>query len=382
MALSFNGSNQYVIKNSDLGITGGVITLSIWVKLNAEISSGEWCFVSQIDAGTHVKYAIDYKYNSGTRQLSFYRTRYTVVDNQATYNITLGTSNWYHLVLTYDGSNVKGYVNGVLQAGPTASSGNGTSRGSDCFVVASEDGASLYANATLFDARCYNRVITDNEISEIYHKRGADRVWQGLVGRWRLDEKTSGTLAEHTDVAPHNMTSNNSPSPYVASANNELEGKAAYRAFDGSNSVWGSSGTSGWLKLDYGAGNAPVLIGYAIKSYEDPAFQNVMPKNWTFKGSNNDTDWTTLDTRTNITGWTASAWKEFWFSNSTGYRYYMIDISANNGYALCTYIAEMRHFTSPHRILDRPGNGNHGTPYNSPTYQASPHRLRRGVIVS
>jgi len=211
MALSFNGSNQYVIKNSDLGITGGVITLSIWVKLNAEISSGEWCFVSQIDAGTHVKYAIDYKYNSGTRQLSFYRTRYAVVDNQATYNITLGTSNWYHLVLTYDGSNVKGYVNGVLQAGPTASSGNGTSGGSDCFAVASEGGTVFHANATLFDARCYNRVITDNEISEIYHKRGADRVWQGLVGWWRLDEFVTGASVRDLSGKGNHGTPYNSP---------------------------------------------------------------------------------------------------------------------------------------------------------------------------
>jgi hypothetical protein len=200
-----------------------------------------------------------------------------------------------------------------------------------------------------------------------------------------LDEKTSGTLAEHTDVAPHNMISNNSPSPYVASASSEYYYGSlyeAYRVFDGSKYVWGSSGTSGWLKLDYGSGNAPVLIGYAIKSYEDPAFQNVMPKNWTFKGSNNDTDWTTLDTRTNVTGWTASAWKEFWFSNGNGYRYYMIDISANNGYSLSTYIAEMKHFTSQYNVVDLSGNGNHGTPYNSPVYQASPHRLRRGVLVS
>ena len=296
-----------------------------------------------------------------------------------------GVNNWVHLVGTYSASanRIRLYEAGTNVADLSTTRSPGAT--SDNFYIARPADSYSY-NDNFFkgyiaDVRVYNRELTPGEVAEIYHKRGADRVWQGLVGWWRLDELPSGTLAEHTDVAPHNMTSNNSPSPYVASASSEYYyGNEAYRAFDGSNAVWGSIGTSGWLKLDYGSGNAPVLIGYAIKSYVDPDLQTVMPKNWTFKGSNNGSSWTTLDTRTNVTGWTASAWKEFWFSNSTGYRYYMIDITANNGYSWSTYIEEMKHFTSQYNV-DLSGNGNHGTPHGG-TYQASPHRLRRGVIVS
>ena len=52
-----------------------------------------------------------------------------------------------------------------------------------------------YYNGLLFDVRCYNRCLTANEIAEIYHRKGADRIWDGLVGWWRLDELSSGTPA-------------------------------------------------------------------------------------------------------------------------------------------------------------------------------------------
>jgi hypothetical protein len=390
MALEFDGATQYiqVAQTKDLPIYNET-TYSVcgWVKapaqddkrIFAEGSSASNNPLLTIGSGrttdsTTNKLQVYIRNDAGTALLGAYGTKSTT---------TVFDDTWHHFCWNDNNGTAELYIDSVKDATNFNYTRSGTltlNRTGIAAVIRAE--VSHWLNGELFDIRCYNRCLTANEIAEIYHHRGADKVWQGLVGRWRLDEKTSGTLAEHTDVAPHNMTSNNSPSPYVASADNEFEGKAAYRAFDGTASIWGSNGTSGWLKLDYGSGNAPVLIGYSIRSYGDTKYQNVMPKNWTFKGSNNDTDWTTLDTRTNVTGWTASAWKEFWFSNSTGYRYYMIDITANNGYSLCTYIAEMKHFTSQYNVVDLSGNGNHGTPYNSPTYQASPHRLRRGVLVS
>lgn len=389
MALEFNGTSQYVDcgNNASLNITEG--TWMSWIKIPASSTYERVVHKYTVDASLNVwgywiqlsdTGFIEGGVGNNTASWGYYKKGSVALDDDSIHHIAASFSNSDGLRIYQDGTEVSGTLGGGSKPSTIGTSGNP-------LYISAQYGISSfsYGKGQRWDVRVYNRVLSANEIAEIYHRRGADRVWQGLVGRWRLDEKTSGTLAEHTDVAPHNMTSNNSPSPYVASASSEYyygNLYEAYRAFDGTNSVWGSNGTSGWLKLDYGSENAPVLIGYSIRSYNDTKFQNVMPKNWTFKGSNNDTDWTTLDTRTNITGWIASDWKEFWFSNSTGYRYYMIDITANNGYSLATYIAEMRHFTSQHRILDLSGNGNHGTPYNSPVYQASPHRLRRGVLVS
>jgi len=39
----------------------------------------------------------------------------------------LSTSIWYHIVCTYDGTNLRLYVNNDLKAGPASASGNGSS---------------------------------------------------------------------------------------------------------------------------------------------------------------------------------------------------------------------------------------------------------------
>ena len=68
------------------------------------------------------------------------------------------------------------------------------------------------------------------------------------------------------------------------------------------------------------------------------------PKDWTFEGSADSASWTVLDTQTGVTDWEqattsnyAEKWKEYTFSNSTAYRYYRLNVSANNGHP--TYLA-------------------------------------------
>jgi hypothetical protein len=195
MALEFDGATQYVNIDDNLGITSEAISLTAWFKCNAEISDGYYVITSKTSLTDNMRYAIYYHYDLGTRKLKFYRTKIGVEDNIAEYTVTLGTSDWYFVALTYDETNVRGYVNGNLVAGPVASSGVGTLYGADSWSIAARNNNGLYGlfgDITVADARVYNRALTANEIAEIYHKRGADRVWEGLVGWWRLDKKTSG----------------------------------------------------------------------------------------------------------------------------------------------------------------------------------------------
>ena len=142
-------TNKYLYVGSNLGITTGSITISCWVKLLAEISSGEWGFVEHGNATNYVLYGISYEYNSGTRRLKFYRRKYGSTTTAAYVTIALGTTDWAKLTLVYDGTNIYPYVNGVIAATPVAASGSGTFNPGSYFVIGS--GADLSCASIMAD---------------------------------------------------------------------------------------------------------------------------------------------------------------------------------------------------------------------------------------
>jgi len=79
-----------------------------------------------------------------------------------------------------------------------------------------------------------------------------------------------------------------------------------------------------WLKQDFGAGNEKTIVRYTLNN---GGSQDGLAKDWTFEGSNDDTNWDILDTRTgdvqNYGTYTA-----YTFPNTTAYRYYRIVITA------------------------------------------------------
>ena len=91
-----------------------------------------------------------------------------------------------------------------------------------------------------------------------------------------------------------------------------------------------------WLKYDFGEGVTKTINKYRIRGFNG-ATRIYDWKNWTFQGSNNDSDWDTLDTQTNET-FTQNAWNSYEFDNLTAYRYYRWVVTANfgsNNYGIC-----------------------------------------------
>ncbi|MEO5912767.1 MAG: DUF1349 domain-containing protein, partial [Luteolibacter sp.] len=87
-------------------------------------------------------------------------------------------------------------------------------------------------------------------------------------------------------------------------------------------------GPTGWLRYDFGAGNAQTVKRYMVTSAD---VANRDPKNWTFQGSNDGSTWTTLDTQSSQTFANRSQSKTYNVANTTAYRYYQLNVIANNG---------------------------------------------------
>jgi len=128
------------------------------------------------------------------------------------------------------------------------------------------------------------------------------------------------------------MTSLNTPSPFVASASSTwFQGSQAWNPFSarlaGGSHYWASSPgvLTGWLKIDLGS---PLkIIAYGIQE----AGSLFSPKDFTLQGSSDDSTWTTIDTRTGITFPSGTGTKWFNLSAEQTFRYYKLDVTAING---------------------------------------------------
>jgi len=133
-----------------------------------------------------------------------------------------------------------------------------------------------------------------------------------------------------TQVIPR-MTSNTNPSGTV-SYSSQYGSYPGWHAFD-------DNQTSGWLTngggvpcyLGYQFDSAQTIVAYKLKAWNLIGETNRQITTWTLEGSNNGTDWTTLDTVTGYTWATITEYYSFTVDSPGSYTYYKIAITANFG---------------------------------------------------
>jgi len=106
------------------------------------------------------------------------------------------------------------------------------------------------------------------------------------------------------------------------SADKAFDSNTGTRWFAGLNNV-------GAIRYDFGAGRAPVIERYTVTSADDVPERD--PKDWEFQGSNDGTNWTTLDTQNGQTFPFRYYEMEYALPKPAAYRYYRLNITANSG---------------------------------------------------
>ena len=172
------------------------------------------------------------------------------------------------------------------------------------------------------------------------------------------------------DFAPHNMTNDSVPSPYVVSESSSYVSVSGFYAFDNSaaNFAWIGNGTSGFVELDLGAGHSYILDNYSVVG-APVGYTSRTPKNWTVEGSNDGSSWTVVSTIINQTGWGSNETRNFVSDvRTTAYRYFKFNITANNGDGGYTQVDELYFYraaagAAPNLVLG--AGGKHLTIVNS-----------------
>ena len=191
-AVTFPTNTAVLSIVDDLGVQGGACSISFWVKLASDIASSAFNFCQQNDGGTVTGNCVSYEYNAGTRRLYFRRSKWNVAHQGPYYNVALGTG-WNHIVYTYDGTNVRGYLNGALVAGPTAASGNGSGVLTDSFTLTGAADA-VAGDVSKEDVAFFNRALTAAEVLSLYQGDGWAASTNTLTN-YRQRKRTPGAVS-------------------------------------------------------------------------------------------------------------------------------------------------------------------------------------------
>lgn len=157
-------TNKYLRADSNIGIDGNSsMTAMCWVKMNTEIAAGTSVFLQHFSTGGAQRYInAYYDYNGGTRRIvcSFSGTN-------ATFNTTLGTTNWHHIAFVRDVGATSGviYVDAVAGTGITIGSG-ALAIDRISLVGAAADS---FLSGLMDDVAFFNRALSSTEISNYYN---------------------------------------------------------------------------------------------------------------------------------------------------------------------------------------------------------------------
>ena len=99
--------------------------------------------------------------------------------------------------------------------------------------------------------------------------------------------------------------------------------------------------------MQYQAAANYIVTSYTITSAND--FPERDPLSWSLQGSNDGSNWTTIDSRTNQDFPNRFQRRLFKFNNSTGYTYYRFNMNNNSGTIL--QLAEIELYGVPQQFL-------------------------------
>lgn len=142
------------------------------------------------------------------------------------------------------------------------------------------------------------------------------------------------------------------PSGTAAASSEVNTSNRAWQAFDRTGARWISATYTGWVRYDFGAGQTRVVNYYSIMvpngDVSNGGGANRSPKSWTFEGSQDGASWTVLDTQTNQSSFSSvtSETRTYKTANTTGYRYYRLNISAAQNTSEYVAVGELGLYSS------------------------------------
>ena len=167
-SMDFDGSSQYV--DSNLNISSySEFSVSLWLKRSNSIAYivGQW-----VDGTSSNQSYVIQLYNNNV----YFNIRNSSLSaNSAISTTSLNNTDWYHIGATWDGSNIKIYINGTLEDTTACTTMNNPSSTIVTRIGGASGGSLTPFNGKLDELAIWNTALTDgtggtvNQIAEIYN---------------------------------------------------------------------------------------------------------------------------------------------------------------------------------------------------------------------
>jgi len=167
-ALDFDGTDDKVtVTDADSLSVTNQITISCWIKGDT-LANDAWNV--PLSKGGTSSGAEEYTFMIALNRLrlELYIGAMVAIDIYPTTPFSNGT--WYHIVATYDGANMKLYVDGKL-IGQQAQTGNLAQTAWDLLIGIRRDNSNPF-DGIIDEVRIYNRALSVEEIQSLYQMKG------------------------------------------------------------------------------------------------------------------------------------------------------------------------------------------------------------------
>jgi len=166
--LSTSNSSRYFSRADALGLTTGNFGFSFWLKINTAPAASTQTIVACTTNTGHLRLKIEYIDSGGTKFLRFNRSKPTIADQNVDYTVTLTVGTLYHVAMTYDGTDLRGYLDGAQVAIRTAS-GTGALQ-VNAINIGRNDNNSNYTSALIDEmAVVTGDYYTASDVTELYN---------------------------------------------------------------------------------------------------------------------------------------------------------------------------------------------------------------------
>lgn len=198
-ALLFDGKSSYInVSSSEVLNLSSALTIQAWIRPDFSEGSQELTFPIVSKGFKDLRYVFSIK-NNNSSQLTLSNKPLTLKDEKYISN------TWYNLSISWNGTNVKLYRNGLLISSDDLKLETLTGSESDKLVIGANLANNTFFKGEIDEVRIWNVALSQEEIRKNMHTvmQGNEL---GLVSYWKFDdgsgdkisdsgsEKTSGTL--------------------------------------------------------------------------------------------------------------------------------------------------------------------------------------------